>query len=385
MKFLLPTILAGLALGARLLAQQPSSPAGTPPAAAAPTAAPASAPYVPIASLPPRPPLPAATLAKLARMKPIFDGRTLDGWIQAPVAPFRFAREDVIDLSTFAQRISEQPDAISAHVQAQFDDDGKAALTALIATRPSPRDATRMFFRNLNDRVVSAGTSLYDEARFRGVALRPETENLRRENPTGLALARLNRLLLEDAFPDHLVKSPSTGWTVKDGVMASTGAGRGVIYTREDYTHYRVVFQVRQSSGNHVPGVLIFCERPPAGELGRDALGSIQFQVPNGGHWDYRPGINKAGTHFMRPVRVRFDLQEWAQVEILVNAKTGTARMAVAQPVGTCAIENLQFDDPAAAKTGPFALQMHNAGLFDEFKDLRIEIDPAEDRLITVE
>ena len=28
---------------------------------------------------------------------------------------------------------------------------------------------------------------------------------------------------------------------------------------------------------------------------------------------------------------------------------------------------------------------MHNAGLFDEFKDVRIEIDPREDRLITVE
>jgi hypothetical protein len=28
---------------------------------------------------------------------------------------------------------------------------------------------------------------------------------------------------------------------------------------------------------------------------------------------------------------------------------------------------------------------MHNAGLIDEFKDIRIEIDPKEDRLITVE
>ena len=140
-----------------------------------------------------------------------------------------------------------------------------------------------------------------------------------------------------------------------------------------------------------MPGVLIFCTRPPtSGDLaeaqeGVDALHGVQFQVPNGGHWDYRPGMNKAGDYFTRPVRIRFDLTRWAHVEILVNAKTGAARMAVAQPVGTRGIEVLRFNDPAAGKLGPIAWQMHNAGLFDEYKDVRIEIDPKEDRLITVE
>ena len=59
--------------------------------------------------------------------------------------------------------------------------------------------------------------------------------------------------------------------------------------------------------------------------------------------------------------------------------------MAVAQTVGTRAIENLVFKDAEAGKTGPIAWQMHNAGLFDEFKDVRIEIDPTDDRLITTE
>jgi hypothetical protein len=72
-------------------------------------------------------------------------------------------------------------------------------------------------------------------------------------------------------------------------------------------------------------------------------------------------------------------------VEILVNAKTGAARMAVAQPVGSRGIEVLRFNDPAAGKPGPIAWQMHNAGLFDEYRDVRIEVDPKDDRLITVE
>ena len=41
------------------------------------------------------------------------------------------------------------------------------------------------------------------------------------------------------------------------------------------------------------------------------------------------------------------------------------------------------FRDPAAGKIGPIALQMHNAGLFDEFKDVTIEVNPKEDGLIT--
>jgi len=46
--------------------------------------------------------------------------------------------------------------------------------------------------------------------------------------------------------------------------------------------------------------------------------------------------------------------------------------MTVAQPVGSTPIEMLEFKDPAAGKTGPIAWQMHNAGLFDEYKDVEV-------------
>ena len=59
--------------------------------------------------------------------------------------------------------------------------------------------------------------------------------------------------------------------------------------------------------------------------------------------------------------------------------------MAVAQPVGTKAFEVLDFKDPTAGQKGPIAWQMHNKGLFDEYKDVRLEENPKEDRLITVE
>jgi hypothetical protein len=334
--------------------------------------------------MPPRAPLSAAVGAKIGKMAPLFDGKTLAGWIQAPITSANIGREEVLDFPALARRLGAKSDPMSAFLADQLDDAGNAALAAALAGSTEPRTTISPVLRNIN-RLIGAGASLYDAERFKDITLRDKTASLRQKNPSGFELARLNRLLLEDVYDRELAKSPDAAWVVKDGVMASTGAGRGVIYTDKDYAHYRIVFQVRQSSGNHVPGVLIFCQRPPAGEPGLDALGGIQFQVPNGGHWDYRPGMNNGGTSFTRPIQIRFKSDEWAQVEIVVNAKTGIARMAVAQPVGTRAIENLSFNDPAAGRPGPFALQMHNARLFDEYKELRIEVDPKDDNLITAE
>ena len=68
---------------------------------------------------------------------------------------------------------------------------------------------------------------------------------------------------------------------------------------------------------------------------------------------------------------------------MLVDATTGKARMAVAQPVGSKAVEVLSFNVPEAGKVGPVAWQKRNKGLFDEYKDVRIEINPTDEFLTT--
>jgi len=68
-----------------------------------------------------------------------------------------------------------------------------------------------------------------------------------------------------------------------------------------------------------------------------------------------------------------------------VGNTNGTARMAVAQPVGATAVEVLTFNDPTAGKPGPIGWQMHNKGLFDEYKDVRVEENPKQATLITTE
>ncbi len=243
-----------------------------------------------------------------------------------------------------------------------------------------------MKFLLLQILAVTASVALYAQSSSNS----PASGDAKPESP--LSQATLNKIqrmtpLFDGKTLDCWVSS-TNDWIVKDGAMASTGAGRGVIYTKNDYGNFRLIFNIRHVSGqpDHQACFLIFCTRPHEGEKGLDALGGIQFQPPNGGHWDYRPGHNNSGgSEYTKLPHPKFDAHEWSQVEILVNAEKGTARMAVAQPIGTKAVEVLDFKDETAGKAGPVAWQMHNKGLFDEYKDVRIETDPKSEKLITLE
>jgi hypothetical protein len=315
----------------------------------------------------------------------LFDGKTLDGWLQIENSATSLSAAQITDQAAFVGKLVSGSDGMSAFLRGQLEDTMKQSIASYSTSNADSKAVMSALMKDLNQ--VISGPSIYDKARSSNIALRPETEELLKQNRHGQQLARLNKLLLEDAYPAELTKTSSTGWIVQDGAMASTGSGRGVIYTAKDYGRYRLMFTMRHVSGkpDHQACILIFCTRPQAEEKPLDALGGIQFQVPNGGHWDYRPEMNNAGgPEFMTVVKTQFDVHAWSRVEILADAVNGTARMAVAQPPGSKAVEVLDFKDATAGKVGPIAWQMHNAGIFDEYKDITLELDPKDDNLITV-
>jgi 3-keto-disaccharide hydrolase len=172
--------------------------------------------------------------------------------------------------------------------------------------------------------------------------------------------------------------SKSGGWVVKNKAIHGTGtAGRGwIYYNKKQVGSFRWIFNVRQVKGNHAPTVLIWGTVKPL----RDALSAIQFQPPNGGHWDYRPGRNDSGgSKFKKLSRTRIDVHQWSQCEIVANQETGVARMAccpLSEGALTCkAVETLTFKDRTASRVGPLAIQIHNKGIQDEYKSLYL--DPA--------
>ena len=329
----------------------------------------------------------AAGAVRIARSAEIslFDGSTLHGWVQIENNATSLSGDSIIDVPALVDKMTKGTDAISEYLRSRLPDAVKAQLAQYSTSEASTKAAVSALVKSLNQ--VIDGPSIYTSDRFAGVPLGDEAEQLMQHNPTGQSLARLNKVLLEDAYPEALAPGSTQGWMVKGGAMASMGRGRGVIYTARDFSHYRLQFTMRHVAGmpDHQACVLIFCTRPKDGEKPLDALGGVQFQVPKGGHWDYRPGMNNAGgAEFTTVTKTQFDPHEWSRVEILADASKGTARMAVAQPVGSTAVEVLDFRNPAAGKVGPVAWQMHNAGLFDEYKDVTIEPDPSRDDLITV-
>ncbi|MGA2653289.1 MAG: family 16 glycoside hydrolase [Terracidiphilus sp.] len=314
----------------------------------------------------------------------LFDGKTLHGWIQIENSAISLTVSAIADQAAFVGKLTNGMDAVSLFLRGRLEDSVRADLATYSATNANAKALLSTVVKDLNQ--VIHGSSIYDLARFANIALQPETEQLLQQDVHGMQLARLNMLLLEDAYPAELARSSATGWVVKDGLIASKGVGRGVMYTANDYGRYRLMLTMRHVSGkpDHPACVLVFCTRPQAGEMPLDALGGIQFDVPSGGHWDYRPGMNRDGGAEYTTIEKRsFDVSAWSQIELLVDAKTGTARMAVAQPPGSKAVEVLDFKEATAGKVGPIALQMHNAGLFDEYKDISIEVDPKEERLVT--
>ncbi|HTX21119.1 MAG TPA: DUF1080 domain-containing protein [Candidatus Aquilonibacter sp.] len=347
--------------------------------------------------------------AELGTTGSLFNGKNLDGWIDQENSDNQFGGGDIKNLNGFAQKLVAKSDPVSAFLNDKLGEANMKVLEDYLASpsnfvavateepstnstaKPAKKPRTpptkakivsSLLAKNLTA-IISDG-SIYNEARFNGVQLRPETQKLLESNPQGIDLLTLNKMLIEDAYPDDLAKTPIlTGWTVKNGAIASTGAGRGTLFTAKDYSHYRLTFQMRHISGGHEACVLVFCRRPGPDQKLLDALGGVQFQVPNGGHWDYRPGHNNGGKSFSSPTKTHFDKSQWSSVEIVVNAKTGVARMAVAQPPGSKAVENLDFKEAGAGFVGPIALQMHQPDLFDEYKDIQIEVNPPTDDLLS--
>ncbi len=164
-------------------------------------------------------------------------------------------------------------------------------------------------------------------------------------------------------------------WVVKNGTIHGTGIARGwIYYSKQQVGSFRWIFNVRQVVGNHYPTVLIWGTTAPI----RDALSALQFGVPNGNHWDYRPGHNNIANNLFKTIaHTRINVNNWAQCEIVATQSTGVANMACCPLTGTAttckAVEVLTFKDKTAGRVGPLAIQVHNAGIQDEYKSLYVE------------
>jgi hypothetical protein len=113
-----------------------------------------------------------------------------------------FKESDFVDVSSFASKLHAQQDSLSRHIHEHLSSQTKLLLGGSV----KKEELVRAFTEDLNA-LLDSGESLYTTNQFQHVRLSDHLQRFVEQNPRGHTLVRLNRLLLEEAYPDDIRKS----------------------------------------------------------------------------------------------------------------------------------------------------------------------------------
>jgi len=113
-----------------------------------------------------------------------------------------FSASDIVDLPSFAKKLSRPADMVSAYINNNLSGATLTSLANYHGLDSDPILLQTALAQSLN--IIIGSQSIFDAQRFAGVTFRPETQKLLAQNPRGDILLRLNRLLLEDAYPQEI-------------------------------------------------------------------------------------------------------------------------------------------------------------------------------------
>jgi hypothetical protein len=169
-------------------------------------------------------------------------------------------------------------------------------------------------------------------------------------------------------------------WSIVDRSMHGTGK-YGQIFTKGDYGSFRLIVTARvvlpeTNTGSGHLGILFWGDRPEHGKW--NTAGALQVQPPHGAMWDYRTNKNVKPERVVPRQPLRY--HDWHTSEVLANLQTGEVRMAV----DGVEIIRYKHPDPSVLKKGPIGMQLHSASSVMEYRDIKVEPDPKEWRLMTL-
>lgn len=127
--------------------------------------------------------------------------------VTAQNSAYLFVADDFLDISSLALKLSVHTDPLVQYLWNQFSSDERRAFEiANAATRQQESALLEAVVAGFNN--LLSGPSLYTPRCFEHVEISPEALEIMTQNPQGEDLVRLNRLLLEDAFPQEIKKNP---------------------------------------------------------------------------------------------------------------------------------------------------------------------------------
>lgn len=123
---------------------------------------------------------------------------------------------NLVTLGSLVTKLKQHGDRVSQYLWGRFSEPTRQILTEYAGSSLENGPVQNALVLELN-RIIQ-GESIYEARRFADVALSEKTRELLQQQPTGEALSRLNRMLLQDAYPGG-ISSTQTDWL--SGEMAA--------------------------------------------------------------------------------------------------------------------------------------------------------------------
>lgn len=117
--------------------------------------------------------------------------------------PPRLEPQEFKDAFPVARSLKSDSDPLAVHLRARVTEATRTMLRDWDATTTPGEDLRSSLLADLNG--IVEGPSIWDDLRFSDIPLRDETTELLHADAIPASQARLNRLLLEDAYPEAFV------------------------------------------------------------------------------------------------------------------------------------------------------------------------------------
>ncbi len=150
--------------------------------------------------------------------------------------PAAFSVADISNLAQLSRMLMGPQGAVADLVKSGLSARTVQALSSYVAAGLEPEKLEEALAGDL-ERIIR-GTSLYDKDRFAGVNLRPETRECLAKPSGEESPSRLNRLLLEDAFPLEIARRDSSAYRAAAVRNAAFASSLGKILIPVATNHY---------------------------------------------------------------------------------------------------------------------------------------------------
>lgn len=195
---------------------------------------------------------------------------------------------DLLNTSAWAALLKSPGDPVSTFIRSQLSAGTQILVDGFVSGVSDPVPLQDALVIDLN--AMLEGPSIYDAARFAGVALRPETRVLLDVDPSGEDLVELNRLLLEDAYPTDLARKQANVIETGNLVVLTDGNDQSGLATLAQ------VRNKRDTEGKNIFAIGLGDEIEPAtlADIGnaynrsglevdalRDAFAEVQERIKN--------------------------------------------------------------------------------------------------------